>query len=153
MKTNNLMLESSSKPDRKAQLNQTIQPTPTYVSQSKQAAKPGLDSHSRNWRHRSIENTPEVESRQKRGGSLTAGRELNHSAVVASSKTAGQKLLTSYNNAALSVTAVGQQPAVTTSTGTVANIKRVSFCGNSVAFGVDSVLVPFKLPKLGKITL
>jgi uncharacterized surface protein with fasciclin (FAS1) repeats len=67
--------------------------------------------------------------------------------------TVGQQLVTSYNNAALQVTAVGQQPAVTTSTGTVANIKRVSFCGNSVAFGIDSVLVPFKLPKLGRIVI
>lgn len=63
--------------------------------------------------------------------------------------TVGQKLTTMYNNAAITVTALGQQPVVTTTTGVQANIKRVLFCGNSVVFGTDAVLTPIKVPKIG----
>lgn len=64
--------------------------------------------------------------------------------------TVGQKLPTMYNGAELTVTAVGQQPVVTTTTGVNANIKRVLFCGNSVVFGTDAVLTPIKVPRLGR---
>lgn len=63
--------------------------------------------------------------------------------------TAGQKFTTMYNNAELTVSGVGQQAAVTTTTGVQANVKRVVFCGNSVVFGIDAVLTPFKVPRLG----
>ena len=63
--------------------------------------------------------------------------------------TVGQKLTTMYNNAELTVSGVGQQPAVTTTTGVQANVKRVIFCGSSVVFGIDAVLTPFKVPRLG----
>jgi uncharacterized surface protein with fasciclin (FAS1) repeats len=60
----------------------------------------------------------------------------------------GDKLTTLYNNAELTISAVGQQPQITTATGATANIKRVVFCGHSVVFGTDAVLTPFKVPKL-----
>jgi uncharacterized surface protein with fasciclin (FAS1) repeats len=63
--------------------------------------------------------------------------------------TVGQKLPTMYKGAELTVSAVGQQPQVTTTTGVQANIKRVVFCANSVVFTTDAVLTPIKVPKLG----
>lgn len=63
--------------------------------------------------------------------------------------TVGQKMSTMYNSAEITVSAVGQQPQVMTTTGVQANVKRVLFCGNSVVFGLDAVLTPFKIPKLG----
>lgn len=60
--------------------------------------------------------------------------------------TVGQQLPTKYKSSAITVSAVGQMPQVTTTTGVQANIKRVLFCGKSVVFGTDAVLTPFKVP-------
>jgi uncharacterized surface protein with fasciclin (FAS1) repeats len=62
--------------------------------------------------------------------------------------TMGQQLQTTYNNAPLEVVALGKDAQVKTTTGVTATVKRVSFCGNSIAFGIDQVLTPFKVPKL-----
>ena len=61
----------------------------------------------------------------------------------------GQKFPTLYKGQEVTVTGVGKAAQITTTTGVQANIKRVVFCGSSVVFGLDAVLTPFKVPKMG----
>lgn len=63
--------------------------------------------------------------------------------------TMGQRFTSLYNNAEITVSGVGDKAAVTTTTGVQASVKRVVFCGNSIVFGVDTVLTPFKVPRIG----
>lgn len=63
--------------------------------------------------------------------------------------TAGQGLPTAYFGARLTVKATGDVPEVKTILGSAAKVERVALCGSAVAYGVDAVLAPFPVPKLG----
>lgn len=61
----------------------------------------------------------------------------------------GQGLTTSYFNAKLTVKATGNVPEVKTQLGSAAKVERVALCGSAVAYGIDAVLAPFPVPRLG----
>eukprot|EP00775_Hariotina_reticulata_P008703 gene8703-8884_t len=60
----------------------------------------------------------------------------------------GSTFSTAYPGAKLTVEEV-TTPRIKTKQGTVATVERVVTCGASVAFGVDTVLAPFEVPRLG----
>ncbi|KAF8061933.1 eef1aknmt [Scenedesmus sp. PABB004] len=63
--------------------------------------------------------------------------------------TVGKTFNTNYFGARLSVNAVGDAPVVKSMMGVPAGVERVATCGSAVAYGIDTVLTPFPVPKLG----
>lgn len=61
----------------------------------------------------------------------------------------GQGFQTAYFGAKVTVKATGDAPEVKTLLGSTSKIERFAHCGASVAYGVDTVLAPFPVPRLG----
>jgi hypothetical protein len=60
----------------------------------------------------------------------------------------GSSFSTAFPGAMLTVEDV-TKPRIKTRQGTVASVERMATCGSSVAFGIDTVLAPFAMPRLG----
>jgi hypothetical protein len=94
---------ASTKDPKKINLNTTIQPISSHMTYGTQpsASKDKSPTNTRNWRNKSIDNTPDNEHYAypvgKRTGSTAAGDRQNQTIVVASSNPISQGTTTDYS--------------------------------------------------------